>query len=141
MIRTAVEQGSGLTGENAQAVQGLAVAILEFYPRIIGVSVSADDGSQVIGFGTPAGPAPMPDEPAPPPLAHPGATQTAAGPRAGTYLICKLVRPGLVVRLEVDARRMLDEAAIPSGLNASLSLGETMLTPRESFTSAPSTCR
>ncbi|WP_283179652.1 hypothetical protein [Gemmobacter sp. 24YEA27] len=71
VIRTAVEQGSGLTGENAQGVQGLAVAILEFYPRIIGVSVSADDGSQVIGFGTPAGPAPMPDEPAPPPLPIP----------------------------------------------------------------------
>lgn len=137
VIRTAVEQGSGLTGENAQGVQGLAVAILEFYPRIIGVSVSADDGSQVIGFGTPAGPTRMPDEPAPPPLAHPGATQTAADSGAGTYLIYKLVRPGLVVRLEIDARRMLDEAAIPSGLSASLSLGETMLTPRDNVASAP----
>jgi len=126
--------------EPSASVQGLAEAIITFYPRITDIStIRVENGvAHMISYGKPEGPIPEEDQASDqlPDLGKPGETALRPIAAAHVYDIYKLVEAGRLLRLRVRADGLLETARIPPEYSISLSFGGVALFSRPSSDTA-----
>lgn len=120
--------------EPSPSVQGLAQSVTAFYPRITEIATIRIDGANahVTAYGQADGPvaegdmrsADLPD------LKKAGETAIRAVEGQPAYLITKLVEPGRLLRLRIDAASLIGTDRIPADYSLGLSLGDTTLFTR-----------
>ncbi|MFK0386431.1 sensor histidine kinase [Agrobacterium sp. NPDC090273] len=124
--------------EPAESVQGLAQSVSTFYSRITNIATIRIEGpiSRVVTYGAATGPL-VSFEPTEGLLLpqRPGDTMVRAIPGAHAYDIYKLVDFNRLLRLRIDATRLLAIEQMPPEYSVGLSLGDSVLFARP--TSAP----
>lgn len=110
----------------SDSLQGLAAAIMQFYPRIREIVTVNQSGTLPIAVGQAGGPIRRDPQASAPVLAKPGNTGfVLAAP--GTYDLYKLVMADRQVRLRIDASQLLDDVRLPPGSGYRLYLGQGLL--------------
>jgi signal transduction histidine kinase len=117
--------------EPSSNLQGLSENIISRYPRITHIATLNFDTqiASVINYGNANGPAVEPEQPLSdlPRLTDIGETKVRAVPGAHAYEIFKLVAPGRILRLRIDADALLGMNSDPGTYSAILMLGNTLL--------------
>ncbi|MTH62323.1 sensor histidine kinase [Paracoccus litorisediminis] len=112
----------------SESVQGLATAVTAFYPRIIGITTIRGDGKQPVTYqyGQTPGPAFDPSDELPV-LETPGSTAFRSDPAGARYAIYKLVAPGVMIRMDIDADGLVADDTFPTGYSYRLWLADALL--------------
>lgn len=131
---TAIAAVVRLDEEPSHSVQGLAEALITFYPRITAIETLRASGDQAVvtSFGAPSGAQSRPTRPAAdlPDLATPGSTAIRGKPGEGRYDLYKLVEPGIFLRMEIDAGGVIAEDLLPPDYGYQLWLDGHLLLDR-----------
>lgn len=113
------------------SIQGLAENIIARYPRITGIAtINTDDQTaRVFAYGYARGPSPATEQPTSnlPVLHNIGDTTVRPSAIEHAYEIFKLVAPGRILRLRIDANALLSIDHQDTQYSAALALGDTLL--------------
>jgi|AraplaMF_Col_mMF_1032025.scaffolds.fasta_scaffold26997_1 signal transduction histidine kinase len=126
--------------ESAPFLQGLAENIIARYPRITDIAVFdlTAENPQSWNYGSVDGPMPIsaPPRDTLPHLANAGETEIRPSGVTNSYEIYKLVVPGRMLRMRINADALLDEQQIPAQYALTLGLGQSVLSSLENSGSA-----